>query len=136
MSGRRLLLYVCFSRKLAGPKSLQIAAAETKNPQRNLPKAIKRIYIRILLFYIGGVFIVGLLVPSNDPRVQLGGSDASASPFVIAIERAGIKALPSIINAVLISAAWSAGSSDLYTSSRALCTFASFTALINSQRLC
>ncbi|KAF9020416.1 hypothetical protein BDZ89DRAFT_1164231 [Hymenopellis radicata] len=103
-----------------GTEIVAIAAAETKNPHRNLPKAIKRIYIRILLFYIGSVIIVGLLVPSNDLRVQLGGSDASASPFVIAIERAGIKALPSIINAVLVSAAWSAGSSDLYTSSRAL----------------
>ncbi|KAF9021287.1 hypothetical protein BDZ89DRAFT_1093545 [Hymenopellis radicata] len=91
-----------------GTEIVAIAAAETKNPHRNLPKAIKRIYIRTLLFYIGGV------------RVQLGGSDASASPFVIAIERAGIKVLPSIINAVLVSAAWSAGSTDLYTSSRAL----------------
>ncbi|KIY66560.1 putative general amino acid permease [Cylindrobasidium torrendii FP15055 ss-10] len=103
-----------------GTEIVAIAAAETKNPRRNLPRAIKRIYIRIILFYICGVIIVGLLVPSNDPRVNLGGSDASASPFVIAIERAGIKALPSIINAVLVSAAWSAASSDLYTSSRAL----------------
>ena len=99
-----------------------MAAAETKNPRRNLPRAIKLIYIRIIVFYICGVFVVGLLVPSNDPKLILGGSDASASPFVIAIERAGIKALPSIINVVLVSAAWSAGTSDLYTSSRALCT--------------
>ena len=74
----------------------QIAAGEAKNPRRNLPKAIRRIYIRILLFYIGGVFIIGLLVPSNDPNLGLGKGTAAASPFVIAIKRAGIKGLPHV----------------------------------------
>src|SRR5258708_32565499 len=63
--------------------------------------------------------IIGLLVPSNDKA--LGKSkDAGSSPFVVAIARAGIKGLPSVINAALITSAWSAASSDLYTSSRAL----------------
>ncbi|KAJ7068002.1 amino acid permease [Mycena amicta] len=88
---------------------------EAKNPRRNLPKAIKRVYIRILLFYIGGVIIIGLLVPSNEARLNLADGTAASSPFVIAIERAGIKALPSIINACLLTSAWSAGSSDLFT---------------------
>ena len=103
----------------------QIAAGEAKNPRRNLPKAIKRVYIRILLFYIGGTLIIGLLVPSNDPHLNLKSTHgtAGASPFVIAIERSGIKALPSIINACLLTSAWSAASSDLYTSSRALCKY-------------
>jgi amino acid transporter len=79
------------------------------------------VYIRILLFYIGGVTIIGLLVPSNDPGLGLGSGTAAASPFVIAIKRSGIKALPQIINACLLTSAWSAASSDLYTSSRALC---------------
>lgn len=74
----------------------QIAAGEAKNPRRNLPKAIKRVYIRILLFYIGGTFIIGLLVPSNDPGLKLDSGDAGSSPFVIAISRAGIKGLPSV----------------------------------------
>lgn len=108
---------------------LQIAAGEAKNPRRNLPKAIKRVYIRILLFYIGGTLIIGLLVPSNDPLLNLKATHgtAGASPFVIAIQRAGIKGLPSIINACLLTSAWSAASSDLYTSSRALCKFTSTT---------
>jgi amino acid transporter len=52
----------------------------------------------ILLFYIGGVTIIGLLVPSNDPNLNFAGNagTALASPFVIAIQRAGIKALPSV----------------------------------------
>lgn len=103
-----------------GTEIVAIAAGEAKNPRRNLPKAIRRVYIRILLFYIGGVTIIGLLVPSNDPGLALGSGTAAASPFVIAIKRSGIKALPQIINACLLTSAWSAASSDLYTSSRAL----------------
>jgi amino acid transporter len=74
----------------------QIAAGEAKNPRRNLPRAIRRVYIRILLFYIGGVTIIGLLVPSNDPGLALGSGTAAASPFVIAIKRCGIKTLPGV----------------------------------------
>ncbi|KAI0274681.1 amino acid permease [Gloeopeniophorella convolvens] len=103
-----------------GTEIVAIAAGEAKNPRRNLPKAIRRVYIRILLFYIGGVTIIGLLVPSSDPGLALGSGTAAASPFVIAIKRSGIKALPQIINACLLTSAWSAASSDLYTSSRAL----------------
>ncbi|KAF8185733.1 amino acid permease [Pholiota molesta] len=105
-----------------GTEIVAIAAGEAKNPRRNIPKAIKRVYIRILLFYILGTLVIGLLVPSNDPRLNLKDvqGTAGASPFVIAIERAGIKSLPSIINACLLTSAWSAASSDLYASSRAL----------------
>ncbi|KAI0321691.1 amino acid permease [Amylostereum chailletii] len=103
-----------------GTEIVAIAAGEAKNPRRNLPKAIKRVYIRILLFYIGGVTVIGLLVPSNDALLNLNSSTAASSPFVIAIQRSGIKVLPDIINACLLTSAWSAASSDLYTSSRAL----------------
>jgi len=103
-----------------GTEIVAIAAGEAKNPRRNLPRAIRRVYIRILLFYIGGVTVIGLLVPSNDPGLALANGTAAASPFVIAIKRSGIKTLPGIINACLLTSAWSAASSDLYTSSRAL----------------
>ncbi|KAH9940385.1 amino acid permease [Epithele typhae] len=103
-----------------GTEVVAIAGAEVKNPRRNIPKAIKRVYIRLLLFYIGGVTIIGLLVPSDDERLTLGTGTAAASPFVIAISNAGIKGLPSVINAVILTSAWSAANSDLYSSSRAL----------------
>ncbi|KIJ21581.1 amino acid-polyamine-Organocation superfamily protein [Paxillus involutus ATCC 200175] len=102
-----------------GTEIVAIAAGEAKNPRRNLPKAIRRVYIRILLFYILGTTVIGLLVPSNNQQLVIE-SGTAASPFVIAIQKAGIKSLPSIINACLLTSAWSAASSDLYTSSRAL----------------
>jgi amino acid transporter len=102
-----------------GTEIVAIAAGEAQNPRRNIPRAIKKVYIRILLFYILGTFIIGILVPytNKDLGVQ---SNAFSSPFVIAIRTAGIKGLPSVINAALLTSAWSAASSDLYTSSRAL----------------
>jgi amino acid transporter len=89
-----------------------------------VPKAIKRVFWRILVFYIGGIFIISVLVNYDNPRLLNGSDDASASPFVIAIQNAGISALPSIINAVILIAAWSAGNSDLYAASRTLYSLA------------
>ncbi|OJT12498.1 Lysine-specific permease [Trametes pubescens] len=83
-----------------GTEVVAIAGAEVKNPRRNIPKAIKRVYVRLLLFYVGGVTIIGLLVPSNDDRLNLNDGTAAASPFVIAISNAGIKALPSVLDHV------------------------------------
>ncbi|KAI7952871.1 hypothetical protein MJO29_008502 [Puccinia striiformis f. sp. tritici] len=103
-----------------GTEITAITAGEAKNPKKSLPSAIKGVAVRICIFYICGTFIIGLLVPSNDPRLNLDSHDAASSPFVIAIEKSGIKTLPSIINAALLSSAWSAASSDMYTSSRAL----------------
>ena len=79
--------------QLCSPK---IAGAEVKNPLRNIPKAIRNVYIRLLLFYVGGVAIIGLLVPSTDERLNIADGTAAASPFVIAINNAGIKVLPSV----------------------------------------
>ncbi|KAF8431912.1 amino acid permease [Boletus edulis BED1] len=103
-----------------GTEAVAIAAAEARNPRRNIPKAIRKVYIRVLVFYIGGVFVIGLLVPSSEGSLDLDSGNASASPFVIAFKKAGIKVLPSIINAAILTSAWSAGSSDLYLASRSL----------------
>ncbi len=105
-----------------GTEIVAIAGGEAKNPRRNIPKAIKRVYVRILLFYIGGVTIIGLLVPYTEPDLNLKASNAAKSPFVIAIKTAGIKGLPSVINAALLTSAWSAASSDLESRSRAIGT--------------
>ncbi|RSH80779.1 hypothetical protein EHS25_007115 [Saitozyma podzolica] len=93
-----------------GIESISMAAAE----------AIKRLFWRILLFYILAVFVVGLLVPYTDPSLLQSTGTAASSPFVTAFNRAGIKALPSIINAAILTSAFSAGSSLMYSASRML----------------
>lgn len=64
--------------------------------------------------------MVGLIVPSSDPNLLRSTGNAAQSPFVIAAKRAGIKVVPSIINAVVLTSAWSAGNSGLLSGSRTL----------------
>lgn len=73
------------------------------------------LFSRILLFYLGGVLVIGLLVPSDEPRLfsGKGKGTGAASPFVIAISRAGISVLPDIVNAVILTSAYSAGNASL-----------------------
>ncbi|EIM81052.1 amino acid transporter [Stereum hirsutum FP-91666 SS1] len=103
-----------------GTEILGMTAAEIQNPTKNIPKAIRGIWIRILIFYILGVFILGMIVPSDNNLLTTSTGTAASSPWVIAIQLSGIKVLPHIANACFLTAAWSAGSSDLYTSSRAM----------------
>ncbi|MCO5549822.1 hypothetical protein L7F22_003296 [Adiantum nelumboides] len=105
----------------AGTEIVGVTVGEVENPRKNVPKAIKRIAIRIIIFYVLAVLMVGLVVPYNsDKLLNASTQNASASPYVIAIQNAGIKVLPDFINAVLLTVTWSAGQSDLYASTRTL----------------
>ncbi|KAJ3766365.1 amino acid permease/ SLC12A domain-containing protein [Lentinula raphanica] len=104
----------------SGVETIAAAAAETKNPRRNIPKAAKRIFVRVILFYVLSVFVVTLIVPSNNPLLLKSSGTASASPFVIAANLAGIQVVPHIINAVVLTSAWSSGNSTMLGASRTL----------------
>ncbi|KAI1139626.1 proline-specific permease [Hypoxylon sp. FL0543] len=104
----------------AGVESLAMAAAETQNPRRAIPRACKRIFIRVLLFYMLAVFVVGLLVASDDERLDDSSGTAAQSPFVIAASAAGISAIPSVVNAIVITSAWSASNQALLAGTRVL----------------
>lgn len=103
-----------------GTEILATTLGEAENPRRTVPRAIKSVFWRLVMFYVLGIFFISVLVPYNDSRLLTDNADASASPFVIAINNAGIRVLPSIVNAVILVAAWSAGNSDLYAASRTL----------------
>ncbi|UNI13706.1 hypothetical protein JDV02_000425 [Purpureocillium takamizusanense] len=104
---------------ITSPELIAIAAGETVSPRRNIPKAARRFVWRLAIFYGISSLIIGILVPSDDPQL-LGASNASASPFVIGIQRVGIPVLNHIINAAILTSAWSAGNSFLYSGSRVL----------------
>ncbi|EMG45344.1 General amino-acid permease GAP1, partial [Candida maltosa Xu316] len=109
----------------AGTELCGLAAAETQNPRKSLPKACKQVFWRITLFYVICLTLVGLLVPYNDKRLIANSSvDASASPFVISIVNAGIKGLPSVMNVVIMIAVLSVGNSSVFGSSRTLAALA------------
>ncbi|TXT13488.1 hypothetical protein VHUM_00855 [Vanrija humicola] len=103
-----------------GMEAVAIAAAEVKNPRVAVPRAIKRIFVRILLFYVVAILVIGMLVPSTDPALLRNRGTAASSPFVIAFSRAGIKILPSIVNAGVLCSAFSATCSGIYSGSRIL----------------
>jgi amino acid transporter len=104
----------------SGMENITVAAAETRCPRQAIPKAARRIFARVFLFYILSIFMVGLVVPSNDASLLRSTGNASQSPFVIAARRAGIQAVPSIINAAVLTSAWSAGNSNMLGGSRIL----------------
>ena len=107
-----------------GVEMVAVAAGEAENPRVNIPKAVRRVFWRILFFYVLGSLAIGVLLPYNEPRllsaIKNGDPGGAASPWVIAIYRAGVPALPSIINAVILTSATSSANAFLYTGSRYL----------------
>ncbi|KAF2635885.1 hypothetical protein P280DRAFT_410704 [Massarina eburnea CBS 473.64] len=104
----------------ANVQVVAIAGAETQNPRKIIPNALRMTFFRVLVFYVLSIFIVGLLVPYNDQNLGISTGTAEQSPFVIAFQRAGIKVLPSIINAIVCTSAFSCGSSCVFLASRTL----------------
>ncbi|KAK3180602.1 hypothetical protein K4F52_008068 [Lecanicillium sp. MT-2017a] len=102
-----------------GVEMVAVAAGEAADPRRNIPKAVRRVFWRIIFFYVLGSLAIGVCVASDDPDL-LHGSGSAASPWVIAAKRAGIKVLPSIINAVILTSATSSANAFLYSGSRYL----------------
>ncbi len=107
-----------------GVQSIALLAGETSNPRYNIPLAAKRIIFRVVALYLLTVFILTLIVPYNDKNIATGTGNASSSPFVIAFQRAGVNAIPSIINAVVLTSAWSAANLSLLMGSRNLFSLA------------
>lgn len=118
-------VFVTAAFAFAGTELVGLAAAETANPRKSLPTAVKQVFWRICLFYIVSLTLVGLLVPYNDTRlIGSSSADVKASPFVIAIKDAGIKGLDSVMNVVIMIAVLSVGNSSVYGSSRTLAALA------------
>jgi yeast amino acid transporter len=103
-----------------GVELVAIAAAETESPRRNIAKSCRRVFYKILTLYMLSILTIGWTVPSYDPRLLSESGDASQSPFVIAMEIAGIKGLPHFVNAIVFSSVFSAGNAFLYSASRIL----------------
>ncbi|KYG41172.1 hypothetical protein M433DRAFT_76395 [Acidomyces richmondensis BFW] len=105
---------------ITSPELIALAAGETMAPHRNIPKAARRFTFRLALFYGVSSLLVGCIVPYTNPHLLSPSSNASASPFVIGIQLAGIPVLNQIINAAILTSAWSAGNAFLYSGSRVL----------------
>ncbi len=96
-----------------GVELVGTTAAETKDPERNLPKAVNSIPIRIIIFYVLALLIVMSVTPWNkiDPNI---------SPFVNLFSQAGVAAAAIIMNLVVLSSVMSSMNSGVFSTSRML----------------
>lgn len=103
----------------SGTEIVAVCAAETRNPSKAVPTAIRQTFWRILLVYMGIAIFYGMTVPYNDDRL---GRDTKAlkSPMTIAIQRAGWEGGAHLINAFIVAVCVSAINSSIYTGSRAM----------------
>ncbi|KAI1102254.1 amino acid permease/ SLC12A domain-containing protein [Jackrogersella minutella] len=114
-------VFVVAAFAFGGTELVGLAAAESANPRSAIPKASKQVFFRIAFFYIINLFILGLILPSNDERLEnASGANSSFSPFVLAIQDAGISVLPSIFNAVITISVISVANSCTFGSTRTM----------------
>ncbi|PPQ63265.1 hypothetical protein CVT24_006790 [Panaeolus cyanescens] len=125
--GRFLGFLACLiqaSFTIAGPDYVAMAAGEAHHPRRTMPRAFKSVFYRLTTFFVIGSFCIGTVVSYNDPHLLNAISNAhpgaGASPYVIAMQRLGIPVLPHIVNALILTAVFSAGNSYVFCASRTL----------------
>ena len=90
-----------------------IAAGETENPEKIMPRAINSVVFRIAVFYVGSTILLGLLLPYTAYR-------ADTSPFVTFFSKAGFHGAGSLMNLVVLTAALSSLNAGLYSTGRIL----------------
>lgn len=96
-----------------GIEIIGITAGEAKNPETSIPKAINTVPLRILVFYVGTLFVIMSIYPWNQVGVD-------GSPFVLTFQHMGIAAAAAILNFVVITASLSAINSDVFGVGRML----------------
>src|SRR6201995_546731 len=108
------------------------AAGETANPAKIMPRAINSVIARIAVFYVGSLFLLALLLPYNTYK-------AGESPFVTFFSKIGVDGAGTIMNIVVLTAAFSSLNAGLYSTGRILRSMAmngsapKFTAVMNSR---
>ncbi|MEI2263786.1 amino acid permease [Erwinia sp. CGal63] len=108
-----------------GTELIGIAAGESEDPAKNIPRSVRQVFWRILLFYILAILVISLIIPYTDPSLLRNDvKDISVSPFTLVFKHAGLLSAAAIMNAVILTAILSAGNSGMYASTRMLFTLA------------
>jgi S-methylmethionine transporter len=100
----------------SGTELIGVAAGETKDPAKNVPKAINTAIFRLLIFFVGTIVVVTCLLPHQE--AGLGAEGVSSSPFVTVFQHIGIPYAEDVIRFVIITALLSAANSGLFAASR------------------
>ncbi|GAA6037576.1 hypothetical protein JCM8097_006121 [Rhodosporidiobolus ruineniae] len=99
-------------------ESVGLAAAEAKNPHRNIPKIASRVMFRIAFFYISTIVLISFDISYLTPGLSTG--TATTSPFTLVFQAAGAKAGGSFMNAVILTSVLSAANMAIFGGSRIL----------------
>ncbi|KAA9394395.1 amino acid permease [Kocuria coralli] len=120
-----LAIFMVAGFSFQGTELVGVAAGEAKDPETTVPKAIRTVFFRILLFYVGAITVIGFLLPYNNPHLLASDiQDVAMSPFTLVLQNAGVAFAASVMNAVILTAILSAGNSGLYASTRMLWSLA------------
>ncbi|KAI9786503.1 MAG: hypothetical protein M1835_003045 [Candelina submexicana] len=97
---------------IAGPDYVSMAAGEAENPRLVMPRAYKAVFYRLTAFFVLGSLWVGIVVAHDDPELNAAFTDglpgAAASPYVVSMNRLKITVMPDLVNAMALTAAFSA----------------------------
>ncbi len=113
------MVFVIFS--YIGTEVVAVTAGEAKDPKTAVPRAMRSMVGRLILFYVGAIVVLIAIVPWN--QIQPG-SDVTASPFVKVFQLIGVPAAAAIVNFVVITAAASSMNCNLYLVSRMMFSLA------------
>ena len=108
-----LVTMLAVSFAFSGTELIGIAAGETEDPEKNVPRAIRATLWRLVVFFVGTIVVIAAMLP----REQAG---LVESPFVTVFAMTGIPHAGDIMNFVIITALLSAANSGLYAASRML----------------
>jgi lysine-specific permease len=108
-----------------GTELIGVAAGESQDPGKNIPRAARQVFWRILLFYVLAILVISLIIPYTDPDLLRNDvKDITVSPFTLVFRNAGLLSAAAVMNAVILTAVLSAGNSGMYASTRMLYTLA------------
>ncbi len=108
-----------------GTELIGIAAGESDDPAKNIPRAVRQVFWRILLFYVLAILVISLIIPYTSPDLLRNDvTDITVSPFTLVFRNAGLLSAAAVMNAVILTAVLSAGNSGMYASTRMLYTLA------------
>jgi L-asparagine transporter-like permease len=113
------MVFVIFS--FIGTEIIAVTAGEAKDPSTMVPRAMRTMLSRLILFYLGAITVLIAIVPWN--QIQPG-SDVTASPFVKVFQLIGVPAAAHLVNFVVITAAASSMNCNLYLVSRMMFSLA------------
>ncbi|HWT33282.1 MAG TPA: amino acid permease [Microbacterium sp.] len=107
MAGALLIVVFAFG----GTEVVAIAAAESDDPSHNIRRIVRQVMVRILVFYVGSIFVIVTVLPWNDPTVKAG-------PFSAVLATLGLPGVDLVMSLIVVVALLSAMNANIYGASR------------------